>query len=333
MRYASICCAGLALAAIAGCSDDRSSVAYGDENTIVVMAVDSLWAEVGDSVLAALEPRVFTTRRERMFEAEHISPLDERWAQLRQFRQVLVIGQAGDGWIAPVLEGEAGNPTIVMKDDIWARGQTVTALVVPTADPVTGVLSQTDSLFALYEGRFRSYAQNRMFASGVDSSITQVLRDSLGVALSIPGVYRQTSSQPYVFQSETQVGGTLWRTIVVSEQPGAEPIDPASLLVWRDSMARAQYANPPQRTRTDRVTERTLENGGAQIQGIWESDDPQWPEAGMFVTRAVPCPDRNATYFIDMWLLAPGRSKYEYLIQFETILDSFACAARAANAA
>jgi hypothetical protein len=42
----------------------------------------------------------------------------------------------------------------------------------------------------------------------------------------------------------------------------------------------------------------------------------------------ITCEQQNRTYLLDTWLYAPGprRSKYEYMIQLQTILGTFECA-------
>jgi hypothetical protein len=62
-----------------------------------------------------------------------------------------------------------------------------------------------------------------------------------------------------------------------------------------------------------------------EVRGIWSSDEKGWPGAGLFRTRVVSCPDQDRTYLVDAWLYAPGVEKYEYVVQLETILDSFEC--------
>ena len=42
----------------------------------------------------------------------------------------------------------------------------------------------------------------------------------------------------------------------------------------------------------------------------------------------VSCPEQDRTYLLDAWLYIPGRSKYEYVLQLETILDTFVCGTR-----
>ena len=63
-----------------------------------------------------------------------------------------------------------------------------------------------------------------------------------------------------------------------------------------------------------------------QIQATWVNPPEQnWPAAGPFILRSVICPEQNRMYLVDAWLYAPGKEKYEYMIQLQTILDSFRC--------
>jgi len=124
------------------------------------------------------------------------------------------------------------------------------------------------------------------------------------------------------------VGGDLFRTIVVSwkDGPMAE-IDSARVLAWRDSIMPLVF-DLPQVTGRDRIQVRQLDDlapGSIEVQGVWAGTDATFPTGGPFVDRIVVCPDQDRTYFLEAWMYGPSREKYEYLIQFETILDSFRC--------
>jgi hypothetical protein len=327
-KYARLTSVALASAALLGCDPGSPTRALGDFNTIVVLVTDSLWAEVGDSLSAALEPRVFTTRNERTFEVEQMSPLDPRWEQLRGFVQVLSIGVPGDGWISPVTGTDAVQPpTIVQRSDVWTRGQLVTALVVSPGNAAGDVLALADSLGRTYDSLFRRYVGQRMFASGPNTELRDSLVARYGFGITIPNVYNPVAADDSVrvFRSDAQIGGTLFRSVAIARRDGVHAADAQSALDWRDQLAAVYYTRPPQTTTRDTLITGTLPDGGVEVQGIWESADTSFPEAGVFITRMIPCPDRNQTYLLDAWLLAPGRNKVEYMIQFQTILDSFAC--------
>ena len=44
---------------------------------------------------------------------------------------------------------------------------------------------------------------------------------------------------------------------------------------------------------------------------------------------SVACPAQDRLYFLDSWLYAPGKDKWEYIIQLETILQTFRCGTNA----
>ncbi len=329
MKYARLTSVALACAAALGCNIDSTRSAFGEPTTIVVLAVDSLWVEVADSVLRALEPRVFTTRSERTFQVEQISPLDDRWNQLRQFVQVLAIGVPGDGWMEPLLDEPPSQlPAIVQAEDVWARGQVVTGLVVAHDRAAQGVYALADSLGRRYDARFREYTTQRMFASGQAVALRDSLRAGAGFGITLPNVYHpiEQTDSVRIFRSETQVGGSMFRSIAIASRAGAAAPDVQRVVAWRDEIAARHYRRPEQVSEHETLLVDTLAGGALQVQGVWRSTDASFPEAGVFISRVVPCPAQNRTYLLDAWLLAPGRNKYEYLIQFQTILDSFECA-------
>jgi hypothetical protein len=337
MRYARIAYAIAALAAATGCSPDRAGPALGTEDSVIVLAMDSLWSQVSDRVQAVLEPRIFTVRDEKTFELTQGSPMDSTWLDLRRFRNVIAIGSPGDAWIQPAIDAHGGAvepPAVVETENVWSRGQRVTALVLPPGDPdaVAGLLDQVgDSL----DARFRRYALSRMFLSGVDSALADTLWEQRAYSLMLPEIYERTAYEDAdVFTSISQVQGVLVRTIYVGWREGIveEPtVDVA--LAFRDSASTREY-EPQHDVQRDRVESRRVPTSGREafeVQGVWTSRDQSWPAAGPFILRIIPCHAQNRTYFVDAWVYAPGRAKYEYMIQLHTILDTFRCGDRTAT--
>lgn len=320
----------LAAVALLACNGSRQ--AMGTVNSVIVITTDSLWSAIGDSVVAALEPRIFTVRDERTFEITHVSPQDPLWAELRRFRQILTIGTPGDGWVAPALraaDGDAAAPAVMQARNVWARNQLVTIVTVPQGAGADAALALVPAASSVIDSTFRAYARQRMFASRPDS----VLRDSLlrneGFGILLPNVYRPLTRDEdvYLFQNSTTIGGDLVRSVLITSRAGLHDPTGDTALAWRDSVAVAEY-RPPQETGGERIAERTITVGGvpaAEVQGIWNGTDPSWPMSGPFMTRLIQCPAQDRTYLVDAWLYSPGRAKYEYMIQLETILNTFEC--------
>lgn len=326
-----------AAAALVLPSCERSGPALGTATSIIVIATDSVWAAVGDSVLSALEPRIYTVRSERTFEVTQISPSDPDWQELRGFRQVVAIGAAGDAWVQPVfaragVQPDVAQPSVVTARDVWARNQQATAIALPATNDAAAALPHLEHVGTTIDSMFRVYTVQRMYTSGPDTALSRTLRETHGFTLLLPNVYAplERTGDVVLFQNNTTVGGDLARSVLVTWRDGITAPSADAALEWRDAIALAQY-NPQQRTRRDsvRATPVTLPGGEAvEVQGAWEGTDPAWPMGGLFITRMVTCEQQNRTYLLDTWLYAPGprRSKYEYMIQLQTILGTFECA-------
>ncbi len=322
----------LALAAVA-CSDS-SRLAMGDVNSIIVVAEDTLWEEVRDTVLTTLQPRIFAVRDEPTFKLTHTSPHSQHWRELRRFRQILAIGQPSDPWVQAALDeadGPLSPPAIVEVDRVWARNQRVTAVLVPPEGGADVVRGFVDSLATLLDHRYRVWARSRMFTSGRDSALADTLRRQAGFSLEIPRVYRwrRASDSAFVFLNDNPDASQLVRWLTVTWRPGTEgDPDTESALAWRDSVADALY-DWGQATQRDRIETREVTgpgDGGIQIRGAWTGTIEDFPQGGPFITRVVDCPEQNRRYLLDTWLYAPTRDKYQYMIQLETLLDGFRCA-------
>lgn len=318
----------LAVLAVAACSD-ASRLAMGEVNSIIVVAEDSLWAQVSDTVLTGLQPRIFAVRDEPTFQLTHTSPRSEHWVDLRRFRQILTIGRQDDPWVRPALDEadtEVEPPALVEVNRVWARNQRVTALVVAEDGSVEWLRGMVDSVASLLETRYRTWAQSRMYVSGHDTALVDTLVRTGGFELDMPNVYRwrQLSDSAFAFLNDNPDASELVRWLTVTWRTAPErAVTTESALAWRDTLASSLY-DWGQRTVRDRLQTDTLGGGVLEVRGVWRGLD-EFPQAGPFITRVVACPEQGRRYLLDAWLYAPSRDKYQYIIQLETLLDSFRC--------
>jgi hypothetical protein len=329
----------LLLLVVAAC--DRPG-AYGDASSIVAAVPQDVWDEVQDSVYRALEPTLYTVRDEKTFTVTHVAPTDtSRWGQLQQFRQLLLVGPASDRWIAQALgkarEEGVTAPAIVQAYDVWARGQTVTVVLTPDEGQAGAFIDLLDDLRLLYDEQFRSLAINRMYVSGADTALADTLARRVGFRMIFPDVYRRSSMDSvYVFRNDNpdpselirQVAVT-WRSPLPDTLPWQVAEGPDWLLEWRQAIA-TEYYGDEQVVDTARIAWWGAEEEGGrevyEVQAVWQSPADAWPAAGPFITRALPCPAQDRLYLLDAWLYAPGKEKYQYMIQLETLLGTFECA-------
>jgi hypothetical protein len=311
-----------------GCDRPR---AIGDQTQIIVGARQSAWDALEDDLKEALEPRTFTVRDERVFDIAHADPGQPGWESLRVQRQVLLIGQPDEPAIAQAVDRYRGTPPpppgVFQVRNVWAQNQTVTVAVLPPGEAPTAARPLLPTIGQAYLQQFEENARSRMFVSGANEELANTLRKLGGFSLLLPNVYRSEEVEPgvFVFRNDQPDPASLIRNITVTSRPRGEVrLEPQVASDWRSELA-ARLNTPPQ------VTEALAEShevqvagrSGIQIQGIWSNPPGQWPAAGPFLTRLVPCDDR--VFLVDAWLYAPRYPKYEYMFQLKTILDSFAC--------
>jgi len=325
----------LAVLCIGAAACESKGIAYGDVNSVIAVMNPELWDEVAEDVYSALEPTIRTVRDEKTFTVTYQQAFAENWSDMRRFRQILIVGSATDAVIVEALERwneEVSQPGVHQLGDVWARGQSITLVLLPEGGGSDDLLPHLAAVNTLLDRQYRSWVRNRMYVSGRDSALADTLHFEAGFTLLLPKVYKWTSSDSvFMFRNDNPDPAELIRQIGVTWQtPIPVDLQAEGILEWRERLV-AGYYSEAQVNVLDDVQAGPMEYRGRpayQIHGGWTNPpDRGWPAGGPFITRAVVCENQNRMYLIDSWLYAPGKEKYEYMIQLETILDSFRCGA------
>jgi hypothetical protein len=322
---------GSALIGTAAC--DSKGQGYGDPNSIIAVMSSERWSEVSNDVYSALEKTIYTVGEERAFTVTYQEPYDEYWQDLRRFKQMLVVGTESDPWVEEVIDqarDPIDGPGIYQVRNVWAMDQTVTlALLSPSGRSAEfeGLLPE---IHELLDRQYLSYATNRMYMSGIDSALADTLSTEAGFSLLLPEVYRwRKDDSTYVFRNDNPDPSELIREVVVTwRSPAAVTLSTEELLAWRASLVAEHYSEPQEAITDDAVisTEPFMGHDAIRVQAQWRNPPARgWPAGGPFITYGVTCPNQDRTYLVDAWLYAPGKEKYEYMIQLETILGTFRC--------
>ena len=183
------------LAGVAGLAACDQSSAMGEANSLILVADDALWLEVEEDTYAALERTVFTTRDEKIFNVTQTDPGSPEIGDLLLWRQVLVFGPPDDPFVQMVADKVGHSPVepgeIVQAENVWARGQLATAVVLQPGREAESWLEHLPGLSDHLEKQFRAYVLSRMFVSGVDTATKAFLRENLGFTLEVPNVYQR----------------------------------------------------------------------------------------------------------------------------------------------
>lgn len=323
--------------ALSGCGQQQ---ALGKANSIIVVAAaDSVWQQVRDTTFSTLESRVLTVRPEKKFYVQPVDTVDkEDFLRLRTFKQVVVFGTPDNRFVREVLDAADGTapppPALVHATDVWARNQSVTAVLLDPGAPVESWRSQLGELALHVDRRYRRFSRARMYASGPDTAAMDSIRDRFGFGLAFPEVYdvaiRGGGEGPVIIRNDNPSPADLIRSILVDwRSPPLDSLTPARAYAWRAAVDSVYYG-VPQAIDTTRSRTRRLQIDGRpalEVTGVWSDEGSEYPAGGPFIDRLVQCPDR--TYFLDAWIYAPGKDKYQYLVQVREIMDSFTCGAAA----
>lgn len=333
MRKLAIAVLAAALMGTYACGDSFSSLAYGDYNAIVAVMAPDLWEEVRDDVYGALEPTIITVRDENTFNVTYQDPTREEWRNLRRFRQMLLVGSGEESWMKEAMAKAASpitGPGLYQVHDVWSRGQNVTLVITDPSGAAEAVRSNLATINAALDTQYRDWARGRMFLTGPDSALADTVMSLARFQVLVPKVYRWSyQDSTYIFRNDNPDPSELIRQISVS---WITPIPPdmtgEGILEWRADIASTYYSQPQD-------VDLTIADAGPfefrgrpayRVQATWVNPpELNWPAAGPFITRAIICPEQNRMYLLDAWLYAPAKQKYEYMIQLETILDSFRC--------
>jgi hypothetical protein len=305
----------------------------GEVNTLVVFtANDSLWNQLEDTTRAALEPTLFTVRSEQKFYVEQADTADSQVQRLKLFRQVVVFGTPDNGLVRKIASAAGKSPTapsVLQARNVWADGQLATAVVLDPKDEAGSWKAQLPRLDSLVDAEYRSYVHDRMYVSGEDTAAEAKIRGALGFGLRFPSVYRvdTLTDSLTVLVNDNPDPSELIRSVLVAWRPSLDTLTAAAAYGWRRAVDTVYYG-VPQAIDTAQGSVRRMQLGGhaaLEATGTWHDVGTGYPAGGPFIARLVQCPDR--TYFLDGWVYAPGKSKYQYVIQVRDILDSFSCGA------
>jgi hypothetical protein len=324
----------IAVILAAACS---KPAAWGEATSLILVASGNVWAEVEDSTYVVLEPTILTTREEKKFNVSHVDPASPELQDLIVFRQVIVLGTLESPLVQAAAE-EAGitaeAPSTFTASDVWARGQLVTVVVAEAGQEAETWLRILPDLIDVIDARYREWVLERMFVSGVDSVVADSLGARFGFGIQIPRVYQFVIREGprdtvVILRNDNPDPSELIRSILITWRPRLMELTEEVALDWRAAIDSVHY-NVPQRIEPSGKEPRAFRISGREaleVTGTWV-DEGTFPAAGPYISWLVGCPDK--TVFIDAFLYAPRKPKYEYMIQLEQILSSFTCPAESA---
>lgn len=247
--------------------------AMGEANSLIIVAPDEVWAQVEGDTYAALERTVYTTRDEKIFNVTHADPGAPELNELLLWRQVLIFGVPDDPLVAAIADAADRSEVVpgdmVQANNVWARGQLATAIVLEPGREIESWRALLPGLSDRLEEQFRAYVLDRMFVSGVDTATADYLRENFGFVLEIPHVYQRVEREGgiVVIRNDNPDPSELIRSILIQRVAPADSVTPLTLYEWRATIDDEQY-NVPQDFDTVPGSGRTFELNGVETMEV-----------------------------------------------------------------
>lgn len=316
------------LCATVACGGDDA--ARGSAEDIVVAAHPDLWGRVQARVKAKLEPSLIGIRGVKGFRVRYEDPNAATWAERRRARQVLLIGTLTDPWMEEPLS-ELGDdpptpPALAEAQDVWADDQRVTLLLLSEGDARRAVTVQLDSLRARFEQRYREVVITRAFEPG-QADLDSLLTDA-GFSILVPADYEASRDDDvFVFRKAAGDSTQLIRQVTVTwKSPIPQGMQGQGLLAWREQVGTKAFGFRQSVALGNVEATQTTHRGNVayQLLGSWQGRRGG-PSRGPLILRAVICQTQDRMYLVDAWLWAPELEQHAFLVELESIVNSFRC--------
>jgi hypothetical protein len=299
---------------------------------VVAVVAAERWSELEHMVRGAIERRVSGVSDERVFTVVHQEPYGEGWEERSRAPQLVLIGTFADPWIQEALdeaETPLREPGLARVLGVWADRQVANVVVLPESGYDDHLEEHLAGVYAQLHADFRAIVRTEMYASGANTELADSLWETEKFGVLIPNSYAWSrTDSTFLFWPEDEGEADVERRVAVTWMNPAPPsFEIDEVLAWRERTAREHYGAPQEVV--GRVTAERIAFAGyvaLEVRGQWtrrtESGERQ---EGSLLARVAVCEGQNRAYLLDSWLHTAAAETYEYVVQLETILDTFRC--------
>jgi uncharacterized protein DUF4837 len=231
------------------------------------------------------------------------------------------------------------NPNIyrVSQKDVYAKGQTVLYLFGANQEELTQQIVENESFVRDF---FNSVEKQRLlsnlYKAKEKKGINKTLLKNHGFHMRVPNGYRLEDNIPgFVWlRSPGIADGTIDKNIFVTSKPyqSESSFAKGEIIAWRNEITKKKiYEDPDMPSsymETDtinvNVAYNTVELGGnyaKEIKGIWKTHNLSI--GGSYISYVVLDKESNQLFYLDGFVVSPGKPKRETMRELETILSTF----------
>jgi hypothetical protein len=221
-------------------------------------------------------------------------------------------------------------------NDVFSKGQKVMYLFGQTEEALIEKLNENGERIAgVFNKAERERTARNLFKSKEQKGVSEMLQKSHECHMRIPFGYQIAVNEPG-FVWLRNIGNEIDRNVFITYRNYTNPavFEKDNLVQLRDSIARQQLFEDPDRPDTYLVTETTVpaipirtrqitlnEHYSVEMKGLWRTNIPSM--GGPFVSYALVDESTNRLFYIEGFVISPGKSQRETMRELEVILSTF----------
>lgn len=333
---------------IISCDIDENSnrllvKASGTPGEIILVIDSTQWkGELGNALRETLEQYLpGVSRPEKLFTVRYIEPTLFN-SVLNKARNLIFVatldsktqgGQTVRNFMTKNYIQENPDKFIISQKDIYASGQDALYLFSATTEDLTEkIRNNKATIVNFFNQKENERLLNSLYVAKEEVSVNNYIQKKHGFAIRVPLGYRiEADGNNFIWLRNV---GEIDKNLFLTYLPytSEEIFKNSNLIGLRDSITKVNIFEDPENlesyTMVDSVNMQTEfmtvdfnGNYGKKIRGIWRTNNLTL--GGSFLSFVFVDETSDRLYFLDGFVVSPGRSKREALRELEVILSTF----------
>jgi len=226
---------------------------------------------------------------------------------------------------------------MISQSDVYAKGQSVLYLFGATQEELTVQVAENESTIRnFFNSAEKQRLENDLYKTREKLGINKMLLSTHGFHMRIPNGYRIEENVPgFVWiRSPGTANESIDKNILLSYKPytSETSFNKGEIIAWRNKITKDKVFENPENLdsymETDTINVpveyKSVKIGGnfaKEIRGIWKTHS--LGIGGPYISYVVLDKDSEQIFYLDGFIVSPGKPKRESIRQLETILSTF----------
>ena len=317
--------------------------ASGRPGEIILVMDSTQWkGKLGNALRATLnQDLIGVSRPEKIFTVSHVEPTAFN-SVLNKARNLIFVatldsktpgGATVRNFMTKNYIQDNPDKFIISQKDIYASGQDALYLFSATEDELAEkILNNKSVIVNFFDQKENERLLNNLYVAKEEKSVSDFMMRDYQCSVRVPNGYQIAANEPGFVWLRSP--GETDKNILVSfrEYTSESIFEEKNIIGLRDSLTRVYIFDDPENDNsyikvdtvnidTEVVTTQLNGNYARRIRGIWKANN--LTIGGSFVGYVFVDEETGRLYYIDGFVIRPGKNKREALRELDVILNTF----------